>query len=195
MSMKSTTRRPPRSRNRIWRAISGAASRFVAYTVSSNASLPTNFPVLTSIATSASVCWMTIDPPEGRSTCRRSPFAISSSIPNASKSGGSEGEMSAAGYETGRKGAKDLRQPLEGRPVVDPDSSEIPGHEIPYDPKREVELPVEQGRGRGPLRLPGDAVRAREQVSAIRRELGGARPGRGGPGDQPAAARQFLEQL
>ena len=40
-------------------AISAEASRFVRSTVSSGRDAPTNFPVLTSMLTSASVCWMT----------------------------------------------------------------------------------------------------------------------------------------
>ena len=61
MSMKSITMMPPRSRSRICRTISLTASMFVRVIVSSSRSdLPTNLPVLTSIATSASVWLMTI---------------------------------------------------------------------------------------------------------------------------------------
>ena len=56
MSMKSTTMMPPRSRSRIWRTISRIASMLVLTMVSSRRlDLPTNLPVLTSMATSASV--------------------------------------------------------------------------------------------------------------------------------------------
>src|SRR5258708_5335480 len=62
MSMKSTTMMPPRSRRRIWRTISLTASRLVLTMVSSRRvePLPTNLPVLTSMATSASVWLMTM---------------------------------------------------------------------------------------------------------------------------------------
>src|SRR5208283_4881665 len=62
ISMKSTTMMPPRSRKRICRTISFTASRLVLTMVSSRRvePLPTNFPVLTSMATSASVWLMTM---------------------------------------------------------------------------------------------------------------------------------------
>ena len=67
MSMKSITMMPPRSRNRIWRTISLIASTLVLTIVSSSrVVLPTYLPVLTSIATSASVWLMTIEPPDFR---------------------------------------------------------------------------------------------------------------------------------
>ena len=59
MSMKSMTISPARSRNRSWRAISSAASRFVWSAVSSMENSRVALPELTSIATSASV-WLMI---------------------------------------------------------------------------------------------------------------------------------------
>src|ERR1019366_7228264 len=56
MSMKSTTMMPPKSRRRIWRTISLMASVLVLTMVSSRRlDLPTYLPVLTSMATRASV--------------------------------------------------------------------------------------------------------------------------------------------
>ena len=58
---------PPRSRSRICRTISFTASRLVLTMVSSSRPLvflPTKRPVLTSMATSASVWLMTIEPPD-----------------------------------------------------------------------------------------------------------------------------------
>ena len=61
MSMKSTTMMPPRSRSRICRTISLTASVLVLTMVSSRRfDLPTYLPVLTSIATSASVWLITM---------------------------------------------------------------------------------------------------------------------------------------
>ena len=54
---------------------------------SSRAVLPTNLPVLMSIATRASVWLMTIEPPDLSHTLLRSALLISSVMPNCSKSG------------------------------------------------------------------------------------------------------------
>ena len=62
MSIKSITITPPISRNRICRVISFAALRLVLKAVSSGSLSSLNLPLLTSIATSASVCSITIDP-------------------------------------------------------------------------------------------------------------------------------------
>ncbi len=70
MSMKSITTRPPRSRRRIWRATSSAASRLVLNAVSSMSPPLVARAELTSIAVSASVWSTTIEPPEGRRTVR-----------------------------------------------------------------------------------------------------------------------------
>ncbi|MEZ5313575.1 MAG: hypothetical protein R2862_07930 [Thermoanaerobaculia bacterium] len=70
-SMKSTTTRPPRSRSRSWRATSRAASRLVSSAISSWLPPFEPRPELTSIAVSASVESMTIEPPEGSDTWRR----------------------------------------------------------------------------------------------------------------------------
>ena len=68
MSMKSITIRPPASRMRSWRAISTAASRFVLSAVSSMSPPLVAFAELMSIAVSASVWSITIEPPDGRRT-------------------------------------------------------------------------------------------------------------------------------
>ena len=60
MSMKSMTMRPARSRSRIWRAASSAASRLVLSAVSSIEASRVARPEFTSIATSASVTSMTM---------------------------------------------------------------------------------------------------------------------------------------
>ena len=60
MSMKSMMMIPPRSRKRIWRTTSVTASRLILSTVSSKSRLPTYLPVLTSIATRASVWSITM---------------------------------------------------------------------------------------------------------------------------------------
>ncbi len=81
---------PPRSRRRIWRTISLAASRFVLTIVSSSrpdVRLPTYRPVFTSTATSASVWLMTIDPPDFSHTLLRSALSSSAWTPYSSKIG------------------------------------------------------------------------------------------------------------
>ena len=85
MSMKSTTIMPPRSRSRIWRTISSAASRLFLVTVSSRLPPePVNFPVFTSITVMASVRSMTRVPPEGSHTFRLRAFFNCSSTRSAS---------------------------------------------------------------------------------------------------------------
>ncbi len=66
ISMKSMTMMPARSRRRIWRAASVAASKFVFRAVFSTLCSFVDFPEFTSIATSASVGLITRDPPEGK---------------------------------------------------------------------------------------------------------------------------------
>ena len=86
MSMKSTTIMPPRSRRRIWRTISSAASRLLRVTVSSRfPPAPVNLPVLTSMTVMASVRSMTSVPPEGSQTLRSSALASCSSMRKCSK--------------------------------------------------------------------------------------------------------------
>ena len=99
--MKSTTRSPPRSRSRICRATSGTASRFVAKTVSSRSSLPVKRPVLTSMATSASVWWMTQEPPDGSAMRLDSAASISRSTPKRSKIGSSSPYVEIRGTSAG----------------------------------------------------------------------------------------------
>ena len=70
MSMKSMTMRPPRSRSRIWRATSSAASMLVRNAVSSMSEPRVARAEFTSMATSASVWSMTMAPPEGSGTTR-----------------------------------------------------------------------------------------------------------------------------
>ena len=81
MSMKSTTIMPPRSRSRIWRTISSAASRLLRVTVSSRLPpAPVNLPVLTSMTVIASVRSMISVPPDGSHTFRSSALASCSSM-------------------------------------------------------------------------------------------------------------------
>ena len=68
--MKSITIRPPISRKRNWRAISSAASKLVCKAVSSISPPFVALAELMSMATSASVTSITIDPPEGKCTSR-----------------------------------------------------------------------------------------------------------------------------
>ena len=84
--MKSTTIMPPRSRRRIWRTISSAASRLLRVTVSSRLPpAPVNLPVLTSTTVIASVRSMMSVPPDGSHTLRSSAFASCSSMRKCSK--------------------------------------------------------------------------------------------------------------
>ena len=70
ISIKSITISPPISRNRNWRAISSAASKFVCNAVSSIFPPLVARAELISMETKASVGSMTIDPPDGKSTSR-----------------------------------------------------------------------------------------------------------------------------
>ncbi len=70
MSMKSITIRPPRSRRRIWRATSSAASRLVRVAVSSMSPPLMARAEFTSTDTKASVWSITMAPPEGSCTVR-----------------------------------------------------------------------------------------------------------------------------
>ena len=70
MSMKSITIRPPRSRRRIWRATSSAASRLVRVAVSSMSPPRMARAEFTSTETRASVWSITIAPPLGSCTVR-----------------------------------------------------------------------------------------------------------------------------
>ena len=79
MSMKSITTSPPRSRSRICRAISRAASMFALNAVSSTVPSCVILLELTSTAVSASVTSKTTAPPEGSATRRRKMFSICSS--------------------------------------------------------------------------------------------------------------------
>jgi hypothetical protein len=73
---------PPRSRRRIWRAISGTASRLVLSAMASKSKPSLRvLPELTSIATSASVWSKTIEPPQGRSMRRAKMRSKSCSTP------------------------------------------------------------------------------------------------------------------
>ena len=68
--MKSITTNPPRSLNLNCLAISLAASKFVFKAVLSIFLSEVSFPELTSIATRASVVFITIDPPDSKLTLR-----------------------------------------------------------------------------------------------------------------------------
>ena len=68
ISIKSITIKPPKSRKRIWRAISSAASRLVLVAVSSISEPRVARAEFTSTETNASVWSITIAPPEGRFT-------------------------------------------------------------------------------------------------------------------------------
>ena len=70
MSMKSMTIKPPKSRKRIWRATSSAASKLVRVAVSSMSPPLMARAELTSTDTKASVWSITIAPPDGRLTVR-----------------------------------------------------------------------------------------------------------------------------
>ena len=70
MSIKSITTRPPKSRRRIWRATSSAASRLVRVAVSSISPPLIARAEFTSTDTKASVWSITIAPPEGSVTVR-----------------------------------------------------------------------------------------------------------------------------
>ena len=70
MSIKSMTIRPPKSRRRIWRATSSAASKLVRVAVSSMSPPLMARAEFTSTETKASVWSMTMAPPDGRVTVR-----------------------------------------------------------------------------------------------------------------------------
>ena len=70
MSMKSMTISPPKSRKRIWRATSSAASRLVRVAVSSMSPPLMERAELTSTETKASVWSITMAPPDGKVTVR-----------------------------------------------------------------------------------------------------------------------------
>ena len=70
MSMKSITTKPPKSRKRIWRATSSAASKLVRVAVSSISPPRMARAELTSTETKASVWSITIAPPLGSCTVR-----------------------------------------------------------------------------------------------------------------------------
>ena len=80
MSMKSITIRPPASRMRAWRATSTAASQLVLNAVSSMSLPLVAFDELTSMAVSASVWSITIEPPDGSRTWRSNALSICVSI-------------------------------------------------------------------------------------------------------------------
>ena len=80
MSMKSITTIPPISLKRNCLAISSAASRLFSNTVCSRLSLPTNFPVFTSITVKASVLSIIKCPPDGNHTFLSKAFLIWSSM-------------------------------------------------------------------------------------------------------------------
>ena len=70
MSIKSITTKPPKSRKRIWRATSSAASKLVRVAVSSMSPPLMARALFTSTLTSASVWSITIAPPLGKVTVR-----------------------------------------------------------------------------------------------------------------------------
>ena len=70
ISIKSTTTKPPRSLNLSCRAISLAASKLVFRAVFSIFLSDVFLPEFTSIATSASVVLITIDPPDSNLTLK-----------------------------------------------------------------------------------------------------------------------------
>ena len=80
MSMKSITTKPPKSRNRICRATSSAASILVLNAVSSMSDPRVARAEFTSIETRASVWSITIAPPLGKLTDRANAVSICCSI-------------------------------------------------------------------------------------------------------------------
>ena len=89
MSMKSITIRPPKSRRRIWRATSSAASKLVRVAVSSISPPRIERAEFTSTLTSASVWSITIAPPDGSCTVREYALSIWCSIWKRLNSGAS----------------------------------------------------------------------------------------------------------
>ena len=83
-SMKSMMITPPMSRSRSWRQTSTAASVLVRRAVASALAVDRSRPELTSMATSASVCSITSEPPDGSGTVAAAMPSISCSRPNAS---------------------------------------------------------------------------------------------------------------
>ena len=82
-----------------------------------------------------------------------------------------------------------------GELTLDPDRFEVGRHQVADRALCEVELSMQQSRGRGVLRLPLDARREVEQVAVLRRELGGRRAVSRRAGDETAVAGESLENL
>ena len=87
MSMKSITTKPPKSRRRIWRATSSAASILVRNAVSSMSAPRVERAEFTSTDTKASVWSITIAPPLGSVTSRENTVSICCSICKRENSG------------------------------------------------------------------------------------------------------------
>ena len=109
MSIKSMMISPPISRSLIWYAISLTASRFVFKIVSSKLCLPTKRPVFTSMATKASVCSMTIYPPDLSQTFFLRAREISDSRLYASKMGSLSSYSSTNSLSPGMNVSKNRR--------------------------------------------------------------------------------------
>ena len=149
MSMKSTTSSPPRSRRRICRATSGAASRLAAKTVSSRSSFPTNLP------------GVDVDRDEGLGLVDhdRAPGGQRNPAPQRVLDLGLDSEAREEGLglaRTARAGdasagettSRSSAHPLEGRGVVDADGVEVVVHEVARGAQGEVGLAVEERRRR-----------------------------------------------
>ena len=183
-SMKSITMTPPRSRMRSWRATSGTASRSVLSAVVSRSSSSVRRPEFTSIATSASVGSMTIEPPEGRRMVRRNASSMAASTPNAWSSGVGPGWTSTDGRRP-PGGRLARRLPIARRPA-----------RLPRRPTTAAGL-VEGGgrtaarprrRGGRPVRRRGVGADLVGRAGALRRIGGPCRVGR--PARAPPSVRR-----
>ena len=145
MSMKSLTITPPRSRSRSCRAISLAACRFIWYAVSSALLSARKLPLFTSMATSASVCSMTSDPPSGISIRFWWILAISSSIAVLVEQRLGVVEVADAAGELRHDDLEELAGVRERGRLVHPDGVDVVGEDVADGPRDHVRL---RGRSR-----------------------------------------------
>ena len=195
MSMKSITIMPPRSRRRIWRTISGTASRLVLTMVSSSrADLPTYLPVLMSMATSASVWLMTIDPPTlepDLGAQRLRDLVLNAEVLEERRLLGVELD---APHQRGRKAVEEAHDALVVGLGVDPDVGEVGADLVAQDALDERQVVVDEGRRLGGFRALLDVVPKIHQEAQVGAELFFRRAFGGGAHDESARCLAALVQ-
>ena len=192
MSMKSITMMPPMSRSRSCRTVSSAASRLVLRIVSSRLFLPTNLPVLTSTAVSASVLSIVRYPPLGqrdRAPQRRVDRPLQ--VVRLEERGLVAVELDLA--QQLRRCPLDERDDLlVGRLVVDDEPPELLGEHVAHQAQGEVHLGVDD-LGRERLgRLVVHALPQSQQELEVGLKVALGRPLRNGAHDDPHLGRHVL---